>query len=88
MKKKLKKLLKAAKRIKQFIVQTIKNYKSMKEAIKKIMAITIFTVMLVSCGSTKVSVEKPAQGTQTTITVTTNNPITTEVQPNTEFLNK
>lgn len=38
-----------------------------------------------SCGSTKVSVEKPAAGTQTTITVTTNNPITTEVNPQTEM---
>lgn len=38
-----------------------------------------------SCGSTKVVVDKPAQGTQTTITVTTNNPITTEVNPQTEM---
>lgn len=40
-------------------------------------------VSLCSCGSTRVSVEKPAAGTQTTITVTTNNPITTTVNPTT-----
>lgn len=38
---------------------------------------------MTSCGSTKVLVDKPQQGTQTTITVTTNNPITTDVNPNT-----
>lgn len=36
---------------------------------------------LTSCGSTKVTVDKPASGTQTTITVTTNNPISTDVNP-------
>lgn len=40
-------------------------------------------LFLSSCGSTRVNVERPAAGTQTTITVTTNNPITTEVNPTT-----
>lgn len=33
--------------------------------------------ILASCGTTKVSVSKPNEGSSTTITVTTNNPITT-----------
>lgn len=43
-----------------------------------------------SCGMTKAVVDKPAEGTSTTITITTNNPMTTTVNPNTnaEFLNK
>lgn len=48
----------------------------------------ILASLLISCGSTKVMVQKPEQGTSTTITVTTNNPITTEVNPNTNVLNK
>lgn len=43
----------------------------------------ISIIILSSCGSTKVSVSQPAEGTSTTITVTTNNPITTEVNPTT-----
>lgn len=38
-------------------------------------------VFLCSCGGTKVAVTRPTNGTYTTITVTTNNPITTEVNP-------
>lgn len=40
---------------------------------------------LVSCGVTKASVAKPAAGTTTTITITTNNPVTTDVSPNVEL---
>ena len=36
--------------------------------------------ILASCGTTKVSVSKPNEGSYTTITVTTNNPITTTPQ--------
>lgn len=48
-----------------------------------------FTLVLIcaACGSTKVSVDRPAAGTSTTITVTTNNPITTEVKTNAELKN-
>lgn len=85
-KNKLKRLIKAAKIIKTFIKQTLKNYNSMK---KKLNALFLLTILLAlsSCGSTKVLVDKPASGTQTTITVTTNNPITTDVSPKTN-LNK
>lgn len=45
----------------------------------------ILSVLLLccSCGTTKVSVNRPVNGTSTTITVTTNNPITTDVTPTT-----
>lgn len=42
---------------------------------------------LQSCGSTKVSVNKPTNGTYTEIKVTTNNPISTDVAPNVELKN-
>lgn len=34
-----------------------------------------------SCGSTRAVISKPAEGTTTTITITTNNPISTNVDP-------
>lgn len=58
----------------------------MKKKLNALFLLTIFLAMS-SCGSTKVLVDKPASGTQTTITVTTNNPITTDVSPKTD-LNK
>ena len=36
---------------------------------------------LTSCGTTKAVIAKPAEGTHTTITITTNNPITTNTNP-------
>ena len=36
---------------------------------------------MTSCGVTKASISKPAEGTQTTITITTNNHITTTASP-------
>ena len=84
----MRKLQKVVKRINLFVTQTIKNYKSMKQAIKKIMLVLVVSIVTCSCGSTKVAVDRPAQGTSTTITVTTNNPITTEVNPNVELKTK
>ena len=55
---------------------------------KKLMLFITFAVIATSCGSTRVSVDKPAQGTTTTITVTTNNPISTEVNPTVEMKNE
>lgn len=40
---------------------------------------------LSSCGVTKATISKPASGTCTTVTITTNNPMTTTVNPNTEL---
>lgn len=34
-----------------------------------------------SCGITRASISKPQQGTTTTVTITTNNPMTTTVNP-------
>lgn len=68
--------------------------KTSKEQIYKIIAavctcvLTIAAVLLTSCGSTKVAVSKPAEGTSTTITVTTNNPISTNVNPTTNLNQK
>lgn len=39
------------------------------------------TISLASCGVTKATISKPAEGTSTTITITTNNPISTNVEP-------
>lgn len=46
-------------------------------AIVSILATLGFT----SCGVTKATISKPAEGTSTTITITTNNPISTTVSP-------
>lgn len=78
-----KRIAKTNKAIQLFLKQTLKNYKSMKKKLKVIWLLAIVFAMA-SCGSTKVAVERPAAGTQTTITVTTNNPISTEVNPSVE----
>lgn len=40
---------------------------------------------LSSCGVTKATITKPAEGTYTTVTITTNNPMSTTVNPQTEL---
>lgn len=84
MKKKLmqinRKIAKTNKAVQTFFKQTLKNYTSMKTKIKSIWLMLALFIMC-SCGSTKVSVDRPSSGTMTTITVTTNNPITTDVNP-------
>ena len=54
------------------------------EAIKAIAiaALSVIGITLTSCGTTKATISKPAEGTCTTITITTNNPITTNTNPN------
>lgn len=52
-------------------------------AVLTAVATALTTLFLSSCGTTKVAVSKPEQGTSTTITVTTNNPVTTNLEPNT-----
>lgn len=46
------------------------------------------TLGFTSCGTTRATISKPAEGTQTTITITTNNPVTTNVSPETNFNQK
>lgn len=81
------KLQKTHKIFVSFFTKTIKNYKLMKNQLKRLLALILFATIICSCGSTKVAVSRPAQGTSTTITVTTNNPITTNINPETN-LNK
>ena len=51
----------------------------------KLLCICLLTNVLVGCGVTKATISKPAEGTSTTITITTNNPISTNVNPNVEI---
>ncbi len=57
------------------------------KAIAYVITAILATLGATSCGVTKATISKPAEGTQTTITITTNNPITTDLSPNVE-LNK
>lgn len=50
-----------------------------------LLALLAAVLGLTSCGTTKATISKPAEGTQTTITITTNNPITTNTNPNINF---
>ena len=63
------------------------NEKTKKWLIEVLKAILIATlsalgVSLTSCGVTKATISKPAEGTVTTVTITTNNPISTQTNPN------
>lgn len=67
-----------------------KTKKILTEIIKAIVYVitTVLTTLgVTSCGVTKATISKPAEGTQTTITITTNNPITTNVSPSVELQN-
>ncbi len=52
------------------------------KAIAYIITAVLTTLGVTSCGVTKATIAKPAAGTHTTITITTNNPITTDISPN------
>lgn len=51
------------------------------KAIAYVITAILATLGATSCGVTKATISKPAEGTQTTITITTNNPITTDINP-------
>lgn len=51
----------------------------------KLMIICAIFISCISCGITKATISKPATGTITTVTITTANPMTTSVSPNTDF---
>lgn len=61
--------------------------KEILKAIIYVLTAVLTTMGVTSCGVTKATIARPAEGTHTTITITTNNPITTDVSPNVE-LNK
>ena len=46
-----------------------------------ITALAGISFLFSSCGVTKAWISRPAEGTQTTVTITTNNPISTDVAP-------
>lgn len=71
MKKKMKK------KINEFLKETIK--------IIIVALAAMLGITLQSCGVTKATINKPAAGTYTTVTITTANPMTTNVQPNMEL---
>ena len=43
--------------------------------------VVMVCLTLVSCGTTRATISRPAEGTTTTITISTNNPISTDVAP-------
>lgn len=57
------------------------------KAIAYVITAVLTTLGVTSCGVTKATISKPAEGTQTTITITTNNPISTNVSPSVELQN-
>ncbi len=57
------------------------------KAIAYVITAVLTTLGVTSCGVTKATISKPAEGTQTTITITTNNPISTNVSPAVELQN-
>lgn len=67
-----------------------KLWKAICTAIVAILAAIGAALGFSSCGVTKAYIKQPREGSCTTITISTNNPISTEVNPNTnaEFLNK
>lgn len=48
---------------------------------RRILTAIIACFVFCSCGVTKATISRPAEGTTTTVTITTNNPITTDVTP-------
>ncbi len=63
---------------KKILTETLK-------AIAYVITAVLTTLGVTSCGVTKATISKPAEGTQTTITITTNNPISTNVSPSVEL---
>lgn len=48
---------------------------------RRLIITALLSLSLASCGVTKATIMKPAEGTTTTVTITTNNPITTNTSP-------
>lgn len=66
--------------IKNYFKQLVNNTKKLFEKMKTIWKPTVTIAILCflcSCGTTRATISKPAEGTVTTITITTNNPIET-----------
>lgn len=55
---------------------------------KRLILTALVALGLCSCGVTSARISKPQQGTVTTVTITTNNPITTDVAPDIQLNQK
>lgn len=71
--------------MKEKIKSLLKNnefLKALKDVAVAVVAMVSLAISLTSCGVTKATIQRPAEGTVTTVTITTNNPITTNTTPN------
>lgn len=76
--KKLKKTINAIKSyFKSLRTTTKKLFEKMKTIWKPTATAIIIALIMCSCGTTRATISKPAEGTTTTITISTNNPIHT-----------
>ena len=55
---------------------------------KRLVLALVMSLSLVSCGVTKAYIQRPAEGTTTTVTITTNNPISTNTTPTVDLNSK
>ena len=65
--------------------KTKKIFQEVLKALAYILTSVSATLGMASCGITRATIAKPAAGSSTTITITTNNPITTDVSPEVEI---
>ena len=71
-----------------FFGMNAKTKKILQEVLKAlayILTSVAATLGMASCGITRATIARPASGSSTTITITTNNPITTDVSPDVEI---
>ena len=65
--------------------KTKKILQEVLKALAYILTTVAATLGMASCGITRATIARPASGSSTTITITTNNPITTDVSPDVEI---
>lgn len=71
-----------------FFGMNAKTKKILQEVLKAfayILTSVAATLGMASCGITRATISRPSSGSSTTITITTNNPITTDVSPDVEI---
>lgn len=74
--------------MKQKLLKMLKSkefWKAAKDVAVAVGALVAVIISLTSCGVTKATIQRPAEGTVTTVTITTNNPISTNTNPNVNF---
>lgn len=65
--------------------KTKKILQEVLKALAYILTSVAATLGMASCGITRATIARPASGSSTTINITTNNPITTDVSPDIEI---